>query len=838
MMKTRTIEGGTSKKIVLVGLVALVGALAGLPGVALAADPVVKTVPWAATNPLIPHDILSGRMTMLKGTADVQGATIQYTWDFGDGSPVATGAVTDRYAIQASHTYTGATGTIFTARLTVQNTSTGETGNAAYYVEIRDKTLDVEANIAIDEGLWYLHKSQSRSSSGGVDYGDWTAVLYGGYARSVYYGATCVNINAFEVNGHLESGSPSNPYVETVARGMKRIFTWLTTMAIGNQTNGLGTFNPDTNGNGYGVRVNQSYPYYQGGMFMDTIVASGTPAAVATTGAAGILGRTYADIVQDMVDTYAYCQYDGAQGGGWRYNCNEFPDNSACQWGAIGLLAAERVWGLTVPSWVKDWNIVWLAYTQNAAGYFGYTSSAPAWGPYATTPSGMVQMAMDGIGRGAAGWPSWDAAETFMRNNFCNCCGYGAAVKDYYYGLFSFVKALLLHDSDGDGVAEPIKFLQSSTPGVVPIDWYAAEASTGAPCDGVARTLVNDQALPTAAYGGGWWSGHNASGEQFPFETAQAIIMLNRTVFESGNPVAVAQAIPNPGVGGQMITLDGSGSFHQDPAKTIDSWEWDLDNDGTYDVSGPVVATSFAAVGDYIVRLRVTDDAAPEKTAETTVTVRITTPPIAPTADAGGPYVFCPQSQPWFLDGSGSVNPDEGESEPGQPGDTIQQYAWDLDGDGAFDDAIGAIPDVTAFLTALGPGSYLIQLRVTDTTAASFPSSGLGDLSDTDSAQIFVKEPGDSACACVDDLTARPKSGKVQLVWTHTGAHHYNVYRGTISGGPYVKIASTTSTYSTYLDTAVVNGTTYYYVVRPAAANDAESCQSNQASATPSARLR
>ena len=51
----------------------------------------VKTVPWVSTNPLIPHDTWSGKQVTLKGTADVQGANIQYTWDYGDGSPVTTG---------------------------------------------------------------------------------------------------------------------------------------------------------------------------------------------------------------------------------------------------------------------------------------------------------------------------------------------------------------------------------------------------------------------------------------------------------------------------------------------------------------------------------------------------------------------------------------------------------------------------------------------------------------------------------------------------------------------------------------------------------------------------
>jgi hypothetical protein len=89
---------------------------------------------------------------------------------------------------------------------------------------------------------------------------------------------------------------------------------------------------------------------------------------------------------------------------------------------------------------------------------------------------------------------------------------------------------------------------------------------------------------------------------------------------------------------------------------------------------------------------------------------------------------------------------------------------------------------------------------------------------------------------CVSNLAARAKSGKIQLTWSYTGAHHYNVYRSTIDGGPYVKIGSTSSTYSTYLDSAVVNGTTYYYVVREADASDQEACQSNQASARATSR--
>jgi len=811
------------------GIMALFIALLVLPGAAWAYKPVVKTVPWVATNPLIPHDVISGKATTLKGTCDVQAANFQYAWDFGDGTPVATGTVTNRYAIEATHTYTGTVGLLYTARLTVEDTGTHETSSKEYYVVIRDNELPAQVNIAIDEGLWYIHKTQHRYSSGGLDYGDWLSGS--GYTISGYQAVSVANINAFEVQGHQEGGNPDNPYTETVQRGMRSLFTWLQAFAITPQTNPLGTFNPDSNGNGLGVQAPQVYPPYVGGMYMATIVASATPNAITTTGPANIIGRSYAAIVQDMVDAYAWGQYDSNPlGGGWRYNWGNAPDNSICQWAAIGMLAAEREWHLTVPQIVKDWNRVWLAYSQAPNGSFGYTNQSPIWGPYATHPSGMVQMVMDGIHRGNAGSPNWDMAETFIRDNFCNTGGAYYAIRDYYYGMFSFVKAMELYDANGDGVAEPIIMLQSQTPGVAPLDWYGAELSKGDPCDGVARTLVNDQAAA------GYWWGHNNSGDQYPFETAWAVIMLQPTGCPFCTvPVAVAEAIPNPGVVNGLITLNGSGSYHLNSARHIVSWEWDLNNDGIFEASGPVITASWPALGDYPVRLRVCDDGDPVLCAETVVTVRITIPPVEPTANAGGPYFFCPNISKWFLDGRGSVNPDDGIHLNGYPGDFIREYAWDLDGDNDFADAFGPTPEVTAYFTGKGPGSYNVQLRVTDNTAISWGPS-YSDLSDTDLAQVTVLGATDPACSCINDLTARIKDGKVQLVWTDTGATGYSIYRGTVSGGPYTKIGYTTSRYSTYLDSQVVNGTTYYYVVREVALDENEVCQSNQVSATPRRR--
>jgi hypothetical protein len=814
----------------------LVGVLCS--SVALAVTPTVKVVPWVASDSTVPHNTYSGRMITLQGTANVQGANFQWTWDFGDGSPVATGTVADPYVIEAKHAYVGADGTLYTAHLTVVDTGTSESASKPYYVLVKAKSLQIEVNVAIDEGLWWLHKDMTRWNDGTVGLGDWDT-WKNGYSSGLfgYYGTgsslSAQNVCAFETQGHLEIGSSDDPYTETVQRGLRRVFQRLTTQGIPPlKSIPSGTYLEDINGNGTGVCNYDGNTLYQGGMYMDCIIASGTPNAITATGPSGIVGRKYSDIVQDMVDFYLWAQYTGSGGGGWRYNPGDYPDNSVCQWAAIGLIPAEREWGLTVPQWMKDWNVVWLLASQDegwwgAVGSFLYQPGWNAWSYYATTPSGMVQLCMDGIGRGAPGWPSWDAAETFMRNNW------ESGVKGYYYGLFSFVKSMLLHAPGGvpapiSASATPPRYLQSSTPGVVPLDWYGAEIAKGDPSDGVARTLVNGQSAA------GYWWGHNLSTEQYYYETAWAIQMLSQTIFRPGGaPVAVPVAIPNPGVVNGVITLDGSGSYDKAPGHTVVKWEWDVTNDGIFEGSGVTIQATFASLGIYPVKLRVTDDSSPPLTGEAAVNVAITIPPVAPTANASGPYVFCPQATPWFLEGRMSVNPDDGKHDPGPyPGDKIQSYLWDLNGDNVFGDATGSTPDVTAYFQALGPGSYVVQLKVTDTTSLSFPSSGMGDLSSIASATIVVKAATDPECCACVTLSLVADGSDVQLSWTALpGAATYGVYRSTTHGGPYALIGSSTGI--NYTDDTPVSGTTYYYVVRPAALNGNELCQSNEISVTP-----
>jgi hypothetical protein len=60
-------------------------------------------------------------------------------------------------------------------------------------------------------------------------------------------------------------------------------------------------------------------------------------------------------------------------------------------------------------------------------------------------------------------------------------------------------------------------------------------------------------------------------------------------------------------------------------------------------------------------------------------------------------------------------------------------------------------------------------------------------------------------------LSGAASAGQVALSWTAcSGATSYTIERGTTSGGPYTPLATVTGT--SYTDTTIAVGTTYYYV--------------------------
>jgi len=693
--------------------------------VSVSADPVVSCVPWQfAGGTSVPHDTWNGKQITLKGVAWSLSTPLTYRWDFGDGTAAVSGTVADKRAIQATHIYNNIReGETVVATLTVTD-SLGRTTSDQYSVRIRPKSLDVEMNVAIDEGLWWTHKNQNRSAFGKgtygnatIDYGYWdNAGGWNGDAGSGISGMytsspTASSVQAFQVNGHLELGDVrKDPYVETVARGLRFTSSRMRSVAIGVQTYG----DPDTNGNGVGVETIEGRPAYEIGQVMDCLVASGSRDTYAITGPTGIIGRSNYDLVTDMLDMYAWGQGDAASGasaGGWQYTWNGSSDNSVAQWGAIGMLAAEEVWKIKAPQWVKDRNNVFINATYNGVG-FGY--SGPGNGTN-TTPSGMVQLAFDGM----TGYddPSttsddrdarWKTAEAYIANNWSGSWWYPNSNLNNrftYYGYYAFAKAMRS--------AYPKPVVNLKTTG---LDWFKDNTN------GMARRLINRQQSD------GSWPMDQDPGSYVGYDltTAWSVLILTPTLFVQP-PVADAGEDRIWGVD-TVIEFDGSRSFHLDPSRKIVKYEWDLNGDGTFETSStdPKASYNFRSL-DYPsntlprvvnVTLRVTDDNDPPKSSTDSVKITLTLPPHPPYAVAGGPYT-CYVGIPCRLDGSKSYDIN--------PTDFITAWEWDTNNDRVYGDITGARP----YITYTSPGTFIIGLRVTDNAVLNdLNGNGLPDINE------------------------------------------------------------------------------------------------------------
>jgi len=684
------------------------------------APPQVVCVPASALNPAIPHDTWSDLEITLKGTAhdaDGDGTLATYEWDFGDGSPPETGTVTDPYVIEARHTYVGNIGDIFVASLTVTDLN-GQSGSDQYLVEIKDETkLAVQVNVAIDEGLWRLHKDMVRGTLGdGTPYGYWD---YGWNSVAATAGST----EAFEIQGSLPTGDPGqDPYVETVQRGLNYLLSQLYRQDVAQDVN-CPQGDPDTNGNGYGL-LSCCTTMYESGMSLMALSSSRCPGCTAATGIAEVVGRSYADIAQDMVDAFAYCQTDPSHGdyrGGWRYNCNSGDsDNSVSQWPVIGMESAEVNFGSTVPQFVKDELSMWIDWIQNddpddRNGGSGYTHPS---GPNVARTGGLLAemkffgdtIAEERVQRAAnyinTHWQTdW---EHFPANS--------------YYAFYSVMKGFrLLGINTIDPINDPLGF-----------DWY------GDPDSGYAQHIVADQ-NPDGAWYSEYWSNH-------PLQSAWAILTLKKTVVQPG-PVADA----GPDVPSQPpvieITFDGTGSYHRDPDRNIVQYIWDF-GDGSPPQEGANVQHAFpafynpdgtidwaATTRDYVVTLTVVDDSDPALSDSATAVVHITAPPYPPVADADGPYTLYPC---WLvtLDGSGSYDPNgELYPDPSHPWHGyLVSWEWDLDNDGEYDDAAGE----TVTWSVCELGVHVVGLRVTNS---------FGESDEVDTVVNVIQPPATRAVA-------------------------------------------------------------------------------------------
>jgi hypothetical protein len=97
----------------------------------------------------------------------------------------------------------------------------------------------------------------------------------------------------------------------------------------------------------------------------------------------------------------------------------------------------------------------------------------------------------------------------------------------------------------------------------------------------------------------------------------------------------------------------------------------------------------------------------------------------------------------------------------------------------------------------------------------------------------FTSNASNSPTESLTGNGVAPSSHSAALSWTDgsSGITGYNVYRGSVSGGPYSKINSALDAIAAYTDDSVLAGQTYYYVTTAVDGSGGESGYSNEAQA-------
>jgi YD repeat-containing protein len=254
--------------------------------------------------------------------------------------------------------------------------------------------------------------------------------------------------------------------------------------------------------------------------------------------------------------------------------------------------------------------------------------------------------------------------------------------------------------------------------------------------------------------------------------TTRTVTVTNRA------PTASFTASPNPAPTGTSVTLNGSGST--DPDGTIVKYEWDLDNNGSYETNTGTTATttkSFATPGTFTVGLRVTDNNG--STATTTGTVTATNR--APTASFTASPSTAPTGTSVTFNGSGSTDPDG----------TVAKYEWDLDGNGSYETDTGATATTTK--TFATPGTFTVGLRVTDNLGQTGTTTRTVTAQNRAPVASFTATPNPVATGTAVNFDASassdPDGTVAKYEWDFDGNGTYETSTGTTP--------TTTRTYAT-----------------------------------------
>ena len=155
-----------------------------------------------------------------------------------------------------------------------------------------------------------------------------------------------------------------------------------------------------------------------------------------------------------------------------------------------------------------------------------------------------------------------------------------------------------------------------------------------------------------------------------------------------------------------------------------------------------------------------------------------------------------------------------------------------LKNDGNSNITISGISGATGGFTTSGVSAGTV---LTPSQSAALSITFTPTKSGAASATITINSNSTTAPSISVSGTGGGAAHSVSLSWapsSSTGVVGYNVYRGTISGGPYTKLTASPITSVLDSDSNVSSGQTYYYVVTAVDSSNNESADSNQAVAS------